>query len=54
MLIEKLDKRLRNRQIVELLATSELEKKADFGDRAKLGGPRKETQSLKLQNPHRV
>src|SRR5208337_167569 len=46
MLIEKLDKRLRNRQIVELLATSELEKKVDFGDRAKLDGLEKKLQSL--------
>ena len=33
---EKLEKRLRNRQVVELLAKSDLEKKADFGSPEKL------------------
>jgi DNA gyrase subunit B len=33
---EKLDKRLRNRAVVELLSKSDLEKKADFSDTAKL------------------
>ena len=35
-LLEKLEKRLRNRKAVELLAASELEKKIDFGDPSKL------------------
>ncbi|MBI2815717.1 MAG: DNA topoisomerase (ATP-hydrolyzing) subunit B [Acidobacteria bacterium] len=35
-LIDKLDKRLRNRRAVELLAASELEKKADFSEKSKL------------------
>ena len=35
-LFEKLEKRLRNRQVVELLSKSDLEKKADFGSPEKL------------------
>ncbi|MBI4442019.1 MAG: DNA topoisomerase (ATP-hydrolyzing) subunit B [Acidobacteria bacterium] len=35
-LFEKLDKRLRNRPVVELLSKSDLEKKADFAEPAKL------------------
>ncbi len=35
-LFEKLEKRLRNRRVVELLAKSDLEKKADFGSPEKL------------------
>ena len=36
MFFEKLEKRLRNRQVVELLAKSDLEKKTDFGSPEKL------------------
>ena len=46
LLLDKLEKRLRNRQAVELLAASDLEKKTDFGERAKLEGLEKKFQSL--------
>jgi DNA gyrase subunit B len=46
LLLDKLEKRLRNRQAVELLAASDLEKKTDFSERSKLEGLEKKFQSL--------
>ena len=45
-LLEKLEKRLRNRKAVELLAASELEKKIDFGEPSKLELLERKFQSL--------
>ncbi len=39
---EKLDKRLRNRPVVELLSKSDLEKKTDFSEQGKTSGARQE------------
>jgi len=44
--IEKFDKRLRNRQVTEILAVSELEKKTDFGEKAKAEAVEKKLKAL--------
>jgi DNA gyrase subunit B len=49
-LLDKLEKRLRNRQAVELLIAADLDKKADFGeDKTKLEGLEKKFKSLNFK-----